>query len=196
MKVSKKALIKIKPEIRYTGQLLNTLKKHDYATFLHSYRVSDFSVYLGRQIKLTEAEINQLAIAALLHDIGKIKIPLNLLHKTEQLNAAEWEKIKRHSQYGASILIKYPIIVHQDIINCVYYHHERYSANGYPSGLKGEEIPIYARVVAVADALDAMLNPRPYRKTPLSYDEAIGELQIHAGTQFDPYIVNILKGGF
>lgn len=169
--------------------LLEILKEHDCATFAHSRRVANISLYLGRLIKLSEIEVNQLVITALLHDIGKIELPHDLLCKTGRLDTTEWEEIKKHCEYGAIVIANSRRTISREIIESVFYHHEFFNGNGY-KGIKGESIPIYARVIAIADAFDAMTNPRPYRSTPLSYDEALSEIQIHSGTQFDPYIVD------
>jgi len=169
---------------------LNRLKRYDLDTYLHSCRVAKISLWIGESIVFDETFNKQVYYAALLHDVGKIKVPYGILHKTNKLSSADWSIIRKHSQYGAELLNEYPSeSITSDLINSVYYHHEHYNGNGYPNGLRGDDIPLPARVISVADALDAMLNPRPYRKTPLLYDEAIGELQIHAGTQFDPSII-------
>lgn len=169
---------------------LNRLKHYDLDTYLHSCRVAKLSLMIGKRFVFDELIIKNIYYAALFHDIGKIKIPKHILYKTTRLNNAEWAIIKKHSLYGAELLKEYPSeAITTDLINSVYHHHERFNGYGYPNGLRGDNIPLNARIISVADALDAMINPRPYRNTPLSYDEAIGELQVHAGTQFDPYVI-------
>jgi HD-GYP domain-containing protein (c-di-GMP phosphodiesterase class II) len=143
---------------------------------------------IGQIIDLTETELRRLKTSALLHDIGKTKIPHCILHKPEQLNGKEWDAIKEHPIHGEKLLIRLPIDA--EVIQAVRCHHEKYNGKGYPDGLSGKDIPLYARIIAIADALDAMINSRPYRQKPLSLDEAISELQIHSGIQFDPHIVN------
>ncbi len=169
---------------------LSRLKHYDLDTYLHSCRVAKLSLMIGKSIVFNELIIKNIYYSALFHDIGKIKIPKRILHKTTRLSNDEWAEIQKHSQYGVGLLRGYPSeLMTEDLLNCVYHHHEHYSGTGYPDGLRGEDIPVPARVISVADALDAMINPRPYRQIPLSYYEAIGELQIHAGSQFDPYII-------
>lgn len=126
----------------------------------------------------------------MLHDIGKIKIPKSILLKKEKLNNNDWEIIKQHPEVGYKITKRQHI--DKDITEGIISHHERWNGNGYPYGLKGEKIPLYGRIIGIADALDAMVNSRPYRYFPLSVDEALAEVNIHAGTQFDAYIVRNL----
>lgn len=126
----------------------------------------------------------------MLHDIGKIKIPKSILLKKEKLNNNDWDIIKQHPEIGYKITKRQHI--NKDILEGIMSHHERWNGNGYPCGLKGEEIPLSGRIISIADALDAMLNPRPYRHYPLSVNEALTELNIHAGVQFDPYIATTL----
>lgn len=168
------------------GKYLQLLKQHDYKTFLHSRRVASLSILIGKKVKLTEKENEELMITALLHDIGKTLVPERILNKTTTLNRYEILLLKKHSIYGADLISEN---YSKNIINGVKYHHEFYNGNGYPDKLKGESIPLNARIIAIADAYDAMTNSRPYRKKALRPDEAWGEIQIHSGTQFDPYIV-------
>lgn len=169
--------------------LLKTLRQHNYDTFLHSKRVASVSILIGEKVELTEAEINDLMTTALLHDIGKIKIPTETLNKDTPLSKEEIALIKNHPLYGVDLTQGYS----EKILNSIKYHHEFFNGNGYPYKLKGESIPVFSRIIAIADALDAMTKPRPYRKTPLSHDEAWGEIEIHSGSQFDPYIVRKIE---
>jgi HD-GYP domain-containing protein (c-di-GMP phosphodiesterase class II) len=124
--------------------------------------------------------------AALLHDIGKIGIPENILKKPGRLTSKEQNVVKLHPYVGVQILE--PIDILEPIISIIYYHHERFDGKGYLEGLKGEQIPLGARVLAVADAFDAMTSDRPYRRA-LTVAEAIEELRRCSGSQFDPSIV-------
>ncbi len=126
----------------------------------------------------------------MLHDIGKIKIPKSILLKKEKLNNNDWEIIKQHPEVGYKITKRQHI--GKDILEGVMSHHERWNGNGYPHGLKKENIPLFGRIIGIADALDAMVSCRPYRYFPLSVDEALTELNVHAGIQFDPYIAKYL----
>ncbi|MFA6692517.1 MAG: HD domain-containing phosphohydrolase, partial [Acholeplasmataceae bacterium] len=131
---------------------------------------------------------NMLKAISVLHDIGKIAIDDQILNKPGKLNNEEWENIKRHPEIGYRILSSSPeyIQIAEDIL----YHHERYDGKGYPRGLKGEEIPIRARIITIADSFDAMISDRPYRKA-LSKQEALNEIKKCAGTQFDPKIAEL-----
>ena len=133
-------------------------------------------------------ELNMLKAISVLHDIGKIAIDDQILNKPGKLNNEEWENIKRHPEIGYRILSSSPeyIQIAEDIL----YHHERYDGKGYPRGLKGEEIPIRARIITIADSFDAMISDRPYRKA-LSKQEALNEIKKCAGTQFDPKIAEL-----
>jgi HD-GYP domain-containing protein (c-di-GMP phosphodiesterase class II) len=126
--------------------------------------------------------------AGLLHDIGKVGVPDSILNKKVPLVDEEWKPIKAHPELGVEIL-RHVI----DLVNClpaIMHHHERYDGRGYPTGLKGDKIPEEARILAVADAYDAMISPRPYRER-LSSEKALNELRRCAGTQFDPELVDI-----
>ena len=163
----------------------------------HSDRVSEYSVLIGEKLGLSEEEIKTLRVGGLFHDIGKIGIPDKILLKTEKLTDDEYSEIKNHPSIGAHILGAATIF--KDIIPIVKYHHEKYDGKGYPSGLKGEEIPYLARIAAVADSFDAMTSRRSYRNA-LDMDFVKNEIERCKGTQFDPQIadafLDILKNDF
>ncbi len=162
----------------------------------HSERVTEMAIALAQELNLPEQQIEDLEYAALLHDIGKIGIDERILGKNGGLTSEEWEKIREHTLIGAKIIE--PVEFLKNSYQAIYYHHERYDGSGYPAGKKGEEIPLFARIIAVADAYDAMNSDRPYRKK-LSEDEIIQELREQAGGQFDPEVaqalISILKKG-
>lgn len=166
--------------------LLGTISAKDRYTLGHSERVMEYAIEIGKEIGLDEEDIKILRIAALLHDIGKIEIPQSVLNKKEKLTDEEFELIKKHPVYSAEIIK--PLANLGKLHSIVLHHHERYDGKGYPSGIKGEGIPLEARILSVADSFDAMLSDRPYRKS-LSMDKAIAELQRCANTQFDKNIV-------
>ncbi len=168
--------------------ILSTLRAKDLLTETHSQKVGVISEKIGKKLKMLSNEINALKTIATLHDIGKIGIDDSILNKPGKLTKKEFEKIKRHPEIGFRILSTIPDYF--EIANDVLSHHERYDGLGYPRGLKGEEIPIKARIISVADAYDAMTSIRPYRK-PLSKEEAIQEIKDNSGTQFDPLIVKL-----
>ena len=154
----------------------------------HSDRVSEYSVLIGQKLGLTEDQIKTLRIGGLFHDIGKIGIPDSILLKPSKLSDDEYSQIKNHPSIGAHILGSAAIF--QDIIPIVKHHHERYDGNGYPSKLKGEEIPYLARIAAVADTFDAMTSKRTYRNA-LDIEVVKSEIERCSGTQFDPQIAKV-----
>jgi len=155
----------------------------------HSERVARYAILIGKELGLSKDQLRRLEVAALLHDIGKIGIPESILDKPGELTKEEYEIVKRHPEIGAEILSS--IRQFEEIVPAIRHHHERYDGRGYPDGLRGEEIPLMARIIAVADAFDAMLSERPYRGA-LSLNSAAKEFQRNKGTQFDPQIADIL----
>jgi diguanylate cyclase (GGDEF)-like protein len=141
---------------------------------------------IARNMDLPDAEVDRIRLAALLHDIGKVAVPEEILEKPAALTSAEWRTVVQHPRIGQVILEQATIL--RDAVPIILHHHERYSGHGYPYGLRGGEIPLGARIVAVADAYDAMVHDRPYKRA-ISHDAAIAELKRHAGTQFDPEVV-------
>jgi diguanylate cyclase (GGDEF)-like protein len=169
--------------------LAATVDAKDHYTYGHSKKVSKYSCDIATAMGFSEEKINTVRIAGLLHDIGKIGVSDEILCKKTSLNDEEWEPIKAHPSMGVSILKHVASI--KECLPGVQYHHERYDGNGYPQGLKGDNIPIDARILAVADTYDAMTSSRPYRNNPLSSQKAIEELIHCAGAQFDPKIVKV-----
>jgi diguanylate cyclase (GGDEF)-like protein len=143
---------------------------------------------LARQLALPEHEIDKIRIAALLHDVGKVGIPQDILEKPSSLTPAEWRSVVQHPRIGQVILEQATML--RDAVPIILHHHERFGGAGYPYGLRGHEIPLGARIVAIADAYDAMIQDRPYKRK-ISHEAAVEELRRHAGTQFDPELVEI-----
>jgi diguanylate cyclase (GGDEF)-like protein/putative nucleotidyltransferase with HDIG domain len=160
--------------------------KDDY-TGKHSKMVSKYSILLAEKLEFTENEKNRLRIGALLHDCGKIGIPDDIIHKPKKLSYSEFAIIKNHTLLGHNI-IKH-ITNDEEIINCVRSHHERWDGKGYPDGISGDSIHLFARIVCIADVYHAMTSDRPYRKA-LTQEEAIDEFIRGKGTQFDPKLVD------
>lgn len=164
----------------------NTLYQKNPREESHSSRVSEISKKIVRELGLSEFEIKRAEIAGFMHDIGKIAIDEAILNKSGKLTDEEWHAMKKHPEIGFRILSTSVDTI--DIANAVLSHHERFDGNGYPMGLKAEEIPFLARVITVADAFDAMTSYRTY-KDEMTYDEAVNEIMSCAGSQFDPVIV-------
>lgn len=169
--------------------LATAIDARDQIGIGHVRRTQIFAVGIGRALNLSESDIEALRTGALLHDIGKLAIPDHILNKPERLTPAELEKTKIHSTIGAAILDK--VGFDTPVIPTIKYHHERWDGAGYPEGLKGEEIPLTARILSVADAFDTLRGARPYRPA-LERDKARKILQSEAGTRFDPMIVDTL----
>jgi len=155
----------------------------------HTERVSKYAVRIARKLNLPQKLIRNIEFAALIHDIGKIGIKDSVLTKPGKLSADEYEAVKEHPRIGEQILA--PVAFLTNVAPLVLYHHEHYDGRGYMEGLKGEEIPIGARILNVADSFEAMTSDRPYSKGK-SLKEAIRELKAHSGTQFDPKVVEAL----
>lgn len=155
----------------------------------HSARVAAFSAEIGRRLKMDKEEAERLFFITLMHDCGKIGIPDSVLKKPGKLDSEEYELIKSHTTLGDSVLVNFTAI--PGIRDGAHYHHERYDGKGYPDGLSGNDIPLYARIICVADSYDAMSSNRCYRPR-LENKEILRELIENAGKQFDPEIVTIM----
>ncbi len=169
--------------------LAATVDAKDTYTYGHSKKVSKYATDIAEALGFSEKQIASIRAAGLLHDIGKIGVADQILSKNGPLNDEEWEPIRAHPSIGVSILKHVEEL--KDCIAAVQYHHERYDGNGYPSGLKGDNIPIDARILAVADSFDAMTSSRPYRNKPRTDAQALEEIKRCSGTQYDPKIVKI-----
>ena len=173
----------------YAGSIVSlaaAIDARDHYTHGHSSRVSGIAVSIAKSLKLTGNEIDRIRLASMLHDIGKIGIPDSILLKPGRLTEKEFKVIKKHPIYAVNILKHLPRL--KEIVPIVYHEHEHYDGTGYVDGLKAVAIPIESRIIAVADAYEAMTSNRPYRKA-MSKKKAIEELKRNSGTQFDPLIV-------
>jgi putative nucleotidyltransferase with HDIG domain len=170
--------------------LAMALEAKDAYTRGHSQRVSHYSVQIAREMGLDERETEAIRLAGILHDIGKIGIRDEILHKKGKLTEEEWKQIRKHPEVSVSILSRIPDL--KGIIKIIRHHHEHYDGKGYPSGLAGEQIPLGARILAVTDMLDALISDRPYREK-ITFMEAVEEIRKVSGTQLDPHIVEALE---
>jgi diguanylate cyclase (GGDEF)-like protein/putative nucleotidyltransferase with HDIG domain len=167
-----------------------TVDARDSYTAGHSRRVQQLALAIGREIGFSQAELNILGQAALFHDIGKLAVPDSVLLKPAELNDYEWELMRRHADEGARIIERLGFLA--DAVPAIRHHHEHFDGSGYPDGLAGEEIPLGARIIHVADALDSMLTTRTYRSAR-QVKQALAELRDNAGEQFCPRCVSALE---
>jgi len=170
--------------------LARTVEAKDPLTSGHTERVADIAVLLAQELEIDNAQLPAVRVGAIIHDIGKIGIPDQILLKPGPLDPEELEVMRKHPEMSSYIVaeLELPAVVKQMVRS----HHERYDGAGYPDGLVGEEVPLAARILSVADALDAMTSDRPYRKA-LPLDVAWAEIQDKAGTQFCPRVVGALQ---
>ncbi|MBQ0064199.1 MAG: diguanylate cyclase [Firmicutes bacterium] len=167
--------------------LAQTLIESDEETEAHVARTRVMGEQLGRRLNFTDLQLSNLSLLCLLHDIGKIGIPIEILNKPERLDPYEWKIMKTHTEKGYRIARASEEL--SSIAECILYHHEAWDGSGYPYGLSKESIPVLSRIIAIVDAYDAMTHDRPYHKA-ISKEEACEELRRCAGKQFDPYITS------
>ena len=183
-------------EESYLGTVLalaNAVDAKDTYTANHAEHLADMALAVGREMGLKERRLDDLRYAAILHDIGKIGVPDNVLQKPSRLDAAEWALMREHPSIGARILKPVPHLAR--VAEIVRHHHERYDGAGYPDGLTGEAIPLEARILTVVDSYSAITDRRVYKEAS-SHAEALSELRKHAGTQFDPHVVTVFLAKF
>jgi putative nucleotidyltransferase with HDIG domain len=173
--------------------IMKILDIRDNNTFDHSWRVAETATIIAQELKLDPKAVEVVHIAAHLHDIGKIGVADNILNKKGSLTTEEFLEVQKHPQIAYQILKQTPIF--DTISPIVLYHHERFDGNGYPSGLKGESIPLAARIIAVADSFDAIISNRSYRKAR-SFEFARTEINNHSGDQFCPQVVKAFNRKF
>ncbi len=186
--IQKQKELTSRTQLRIVESLAAALDMKDRYTHGHSRRVTGLSLRLGARTGLSRDQLKKLRLSAVLHDIGKIGIPEKILLKEGRLTDEEFELIKKHPEFGTRILgptADDPYL--EEIATIIKHHHERYDGRGYPDGLKGEEIPLLSRIIAVADSYDAMTSNRPYRNS-LPSDTALREIEKNAGSQFDPQL--------
>jgi putative nucleotidyltransferase with HDIG domain len=174
--------------LRLAGLVDRLEMKEGYAGG-HASAVGAIALGIATELRLSAADIRSVELGALLHDVGKLSIPDRVLMKPGPLNELEWEAMRRHATLGERLLAR--IVQQPEVLAAVRSHHERWDGSGYPDGKRGEEIPLPARIVAVADAFQAMIEPRPYR-APRTQASALAEIASQSGRQFDPACVRAL----
>lgn len=176
---------------RYRDRVISSMKANLFEKSMgtegHAERLKDICRKIGEHMDLNNQLLDELELLATMHDIGKVAINENILMKPGPLTKDEWIEMRKHPEIGYRIALTAPEL--SPIAEYILYHHERWDGKGYPQGLKGEEIPLLSRIIAVADVFDAMINDRPYRKA-ISKEEAIAEIKKNAGLQFDPEVVS------
>jgi putative nucleotidyltransferase with HDIG domain len=168
-----------------------TRRRFDRGTAFHSREVAAWAGVIGERLGLGPTDLAELELGALLHDLGKARVPVRVLSKPGPLDPAERELVNRHPAWGAELLERVPGL--EKVAAIVRFHHERWDGTGYPDGLRGDRIPMASRIVAVCDAYQAMTSERPYRPA-LPPAAAAHELRAGAGTQFDPALVDCFVG--
>jgi putative nucleotidyltransferase with HDIG domain len=176
-------------DLQMIQSLALAVETKDPYTKGHSERVAELSQELATKMGLLQSDVERVRIAGILHDIGKIGVSEILLGKKDKLEDVEYEVVKLHSTEGQNILK--PLYFLDDILPAIYHHHERFDGKGYPVGLSGRDIPLWARIIQVADSYDAMTSDRPYR-IALTDEQAVKEITSCSGTQLDPVISHIM----
>ena len=184
-------LSELEERVRATRQaticaLNQMLDLKDLNTGVHSTRLAEWAVRIGQELGMEEIGLEDIEVAALLHDAGKVGVPDAILKKPGALDASEWRVMKMHPEFSWAVLRLVPGLERASLY--ALHHHEKYNGSGYPSGLKGEEIPIGSRIVSVIDSFDAMVANRPY-KEGLPIEEALRRLVKDSGSHFDPTVV-------
>lgn len=166
---------------------VHAIRAADGSTAAHSQKVAEYAVAIARELKLEPELVEQVRRAALLHDVGKLAVPKEILNKPGPLDPEEWEVIRRHPEVSEGIVACMSHL--KPLLPAVRHHHERLDGRGYPDGVKGGDLPLEARIIAVADAFDAMTSRRSYRE-PMSEQAAVEQLLKNVGSQFDPVVVD------
>jgi putative two-component system response regulator len=173
--------------------LVDAVEAKDEETFGHVRRVSEYALAVGKRLGLAPNALRMLALAAEMHDVGKISIPSSILAKAGPLTPAEYNVVKTHTERGFDIAEQVPAL--RDLSLVIRSHHEQFDGSGYPQGLAGESIPLFSRIISVVDSYDAMTSKRPYRPSRAHVD-AIAEIKAKSGRQFDPRCVEAFLAVF
>ena len=173
--------------------IMEALDAKDSYTSGRSKRITYYSVIISKQLGLSSIDTGKIELAGMLHDIGMIGVSDEILYKIDALTQEEYDEVKKHITYSVKILEDIKQL--KDVVEIIKYHHEKYDGTGYPFGIKGEEIPVGSRIIAIADAFDSIISNRVYRDS-VHYDEALEKIKQGAGTQFDPVIVKAFEECF
>ena len=179
--------------LKTVQSLVNTIEAKDMYTESHSIRVARYATFIAKELNMDKSDIEDIWVAGVLHDIGKIGISDSILNKTDQLTKDEYQLVKQHPTIAYKIISN--IGLDQGIMKAVKHHHERYDGNGYPDGLSGENIDMLSCIISVADAFDAITSERSYKKSK-SLEEGIEELNQCQGKQFNPYVVDVFSKAY
>jgi putative nucleotidyltransferase with HDIG domain len=170
-------------------QIVKIIEAKDVYTAGHSMRVADYSERIARRMRMNEYDIEVVKNLANLHDIGKVQIDLAILNKTTKLTEKDWVEMRKHPVISYEVVKQIDFL--KDKATSILYHHERIDGKGYPFGKKEEEIPLFARILCVADSYDAMTTDRPYRQA-LTHEQSLAELEKNKGSQFDTKICDLM----
>jgi HD-GYP domain-containing protein (c-di-GMP phosphodiesterase class II) len=168
-----------------------TLGKKDYETEKHIKRMKEIALLMGNDMELSKFELNELVLLSALHDIGKIAVADNIILKPGKLTPEEWDLVKKHSEVGYRIAKSSVDLA--TIADAILSHHENWDGSGYPEGLKGNKIPLLARIISVVDSFDTMTSEKPYKKA-MSKEDAIAEIKKYSGIRYDPEVVKVFIG--
>ncbi len=175
------------------GDALQTALKHrDEYTQYHCERVAQIAIKTGKKLNLSEHELNNLEVAAVFHDIGKIGIPDDILLHPGKLNEQQYELMKQHVYIGANIVEKLDIPNADEIAKIIFHHHENYDGSGYPDGLLGDEIPLLSRIICIIDVFDALTGERRYRNAA-SVENTLQMMSLKMGDKFDPKLLSLIS---
>ena len=169
--------------------LLNMMEQRDREAAEHAFRVADLATRVGVEVGMAPSAIARLRLASLLHDVGKLSVPDEVLSKTTPLTEDEWQRIKYHPEYGFQMIAS---SVHPEVADAVLKHCERIDGSGYPNAVPGEDIPLMSKVLLVADVFDAMVSPKPYRPA-MSVTDAMEQIEAGAGSTFEIMVVQGLE---
>jgi len=173
--------------------IMGALDAKDSFTSGRSKRITNYSMIIAKKLGLSSFDISKIELAGMLHDIGMIGVSDDILYKIDELTQEEYDEIKKHISYSVKILEDIKQL--KDVVEIIKFHHEKYDGTGYPNGIKGDEIPLGARIIAITDAFDSIISDRSYRES-VDYNNALNQIKQGSGSQFDPIIVQVFEECF